>query len=172
MKKNLLTIIILSLGILNMILTAVIVFAVVPTTIRTNDLIAKVASNIDLELESPIPNSETGDISIADMEVYPIENDITINLKKAGNDTKSHFALVSASFSLNMKAEDFKALEPTIATHESSITEIITEEFQKYTVLDVTANKDIIKAEILRRVQEYFKSDFIISMSVGKLIVE
>ncbi len=171
MKRNLLTIIILALGILNMVLTAVIVFAVVPTTMRTNTLISKVASTIDLELESPEANS-LNKIDIADIEVYQIPDDMTINLKNDANDTKSHYALVSVSLSINTKAEDYKVLQPTIATNESSITEIITDEFSKYTVSTVNDNKEIIKAEILKKLQALFKSDFIISISVGKLVVE
>lgn len=171
MKRNLLTIIILALGILNMILTAVIVFAVVPTTMRTNSLISKVASTIDLELESPSDKDEN-QIDIADIEVYQIPEDLTINLKNDTNDDKNHYALVSVSLSINTKSEDYKVLQPTIATNESSITEIITDEFSKYTVSTVTANKENIKAEILEKLQELFKSDFIISISVGKLVVE
>ncbi len=171
MKRNLLTIIILALGILNMILTAVIVFAVVPTTMRTNSLISKVASTIDLELESPSDKGEN-QIDIADIEVYQIPEDLTINLKNDANDEKNHYALVSVSLSINTKSEDYKVLQPTIATNESSITEIINDEFSKYTVSTVTANKENIKAEILDKLQKLFKSDFIISISVGKLVVE
>ena len=171
MKRNLLTIIILALGILNMVLTAVIVFAVVPTTMRTNTLISKVASTIDLELESPAANNPNK-IDIADIEVYDIPDDMTINLTKEPNDTKSHYALVSVSLSINTKSEDYKTLQPTIATNETSITEIITDEFSKYTVSNVKANKENIKAEILRKLQEMFKSDFIVSISVGKIVVE
>lgn len=171
MKRNLITIIILALGILNMILTAVIVFAVVPTTMRTNSLISKVASTIDLELESPSDKGEN-QIDIADIEVYQIPEDLTINLKNDTNDEKNHYALVSVSLSINTKSEDYKVLQPTIATNESSITEIINDEFSKYTVSTVTANKENIKAEILEKLQTLFKSDFIISISVGKLVVE
>ena len=171
MKRNLLTIIILALGILNMVLTAVIVFAVVPTTMRTNTLISKVASTIDLELESPDADNPNK-IDIADIEVYNIPEDMTINLTKEPNDTKSHYALVSVSLSINTKSEDYKTLQPTIATNETSITEIITDEFSKYTVSTVKANKENIKAEILKQLQEMFKSDFIVSISVGKIVVE
>lgn len=175
MKKNILTIIILALGLLNMILTAVIVFTVVPTTMRTNNLIAKVASSINLELESPnteTADPETSEINLADTEVYTIEDPMTINLKRIEDDTKNHYAKVNVSFSINTKSKDYKTLNPTILTNESYMKEIITEEFQKYTFLNVTDNKNNIKVEILRRVQEHFKSDFIISVSVGEIIVE
>lgn len=171
MKRNLLTVIILALGILNMILTAVIVFAVVPTTMRTNSLISKVASTIDLELESP-SDKEEDQVDIADVEVYEIPDDITINLKPEPNDTKNHYARVSVSLSINTKAKDYKSLQPTIETNRSSITEIINDEFAKYTASTVMENKDNIKEEILKRIQELFKSDFIIGISVGKIVAE
>ena len=164
---------------LNMILTAVIVFTVVPTTMRTNKLIAKVTSNIDLELESSsTETTETADtqineISLEDTEVYEINDPMTINLMRVENDTKNHYAKVNnVSFSINTKSKEYKKLNPTILPNESYITEIIQEEFQKFTFLNVTENKNNIKVEILRRVQEHFKSDFIISVSIGELIVE
>lgn len=170
MKKNILTIVILALGILNMLLTAVIVFAVVPTTLRTNNLIAKVASSIDLELETPI-EGEDNEINIEDIEVYQVPEDLIINLKKEGN-SANHYASVSVSFSINKKSEDYTKLQPTIETNVSTITEIINDEFAKYSMDTVYDNKEKIKAEILRRVQEYFKSDFIFSVTIGKLVVE
>lgn len=171
MKKNILTIIILALGILNMLLTAIIVFAVVPTTMKTNNLISKVASSIDLELQ--LANDDTKDsVAISDIEVYKIENDMTINLKNNANDSENHYALVSASLSINMKSEDYKTLQPTVSTNESYITEIFSDEISKYTMQEVKVNKEKIKADILKRIQEHFKSDFIISVSIGKLVVE
>ena len=172
MKKNILTIIILALGVLNMILTAVIVFTVVPTTTKTNNLIAKVASSIDLELESPITETESTEISVEDTEVYSIKDPMTINLLTSENDTKSHYALVTVSFSINKKAEDYETLQPIIEANETYMTEIIEEEFGKYTMQNVKENKNNIKVEILRLVQEHFKSDSIISVSVGKLVLQ
>lgn len=172
MKKNLLTIIILALGILNIILTAVIVFAVVPTTMRTNNLIAKVASSIELELETPTTEEAAKEIDIADIENYYIEDEIIINLVNSGKDSKNHFAKVEVSLSINTKSKDYKSLQPKIADNEGAIKEIIRDEFSKYTELNITENKDAIKADILTRIQEYFNSDFIINISVGNLIVE
>lgn len=171
MKKNLLTVFILALCILNVVLGAVIVFTVVPTTIRTNNLISKVASAIDLEIESTA-EKDVPEVDIADLEVYPVPDDIIINLKKEENDTNSHYASVSVDLSINTKSEDYKTLNPTIETNVSKIKEIISDEFSKYTVNTVTENKENIKSEILRRIQEYFKSDFIVSISIGKLVVE
>lgn len=170
MKKNLLTILILALGILNMILTAVIVFAVVPTTMRTNALISKVASTIQLELEGS-KNEDEEKISIADIETYNIEEKMTINLKNSPNDSKSHYASVTVSLSMNKKAEDYSKLKDSISANENAIKEIIRDEFINYTKEQVTSNeyKEKIKSNILMKIQEYFGSDFIAGISTGIL---
>jgi flagellar FliL protein len=174
MKKNMLAILILALCILNVVLGAVIVFTVVPTTVRTNNLITKVSSAIDLELSSSSSSTETqaAVVDVADLEGYPILEDSPLNLKKDVNDTVSHYALVSVSLSLNKKSKDYKSLQPTIETNKSNITEIISDEFSKYTFNNVSDNKENIKVEILRRIQEYFKSDFITNISFGKFITQ
>ena len=51
MKKNILTIVIMASTLLNLILTIVIVFSVVPAMNKTGKLVDKVASVIDLEIE-------------------------------------------------------------------------------------------------------------------------
>lgn len=170
MKKNLLTILILALGILNMILTAVIVFAVVPTTMRTNALISKVASSIELELEGSKDNDENK-IDLADIETYNIEEKMTINLKNSLNTTKSHYASVTVSLSVNKKSEDYAKLNSTILAHENAIKEIIRDEFVNYTKEEVTTNeyKEKIKSDILLKIQEHFDSDFIVGISTGIL---
>lgn len=174
MKKNMLAILILALCILNVVLGAVIVFTVVPTTVRTNNLITKVSSAIDLELSSSSTLTETqaAVVDVADLEGYPILEDSPLNLKKDTNDTAIHYALVSVSLTLNKKSKDYKTLQPTIESNKSSITEIISDEFSKYTFNNVLDNKENIKAEILRRIQEYYKSDFITNISIGKCVTQ
>lgn len=172
MKKNLITMIILTMGILNLLLTSLIVFTMVPNTIKTNKLIDKVASSIDLEIEPLTGTTANQNVKIEDLEAYPITEDITINLKDIEGSKDGNFALVSASLSINTKSKDYKALNGKIETNESSITEIIRDEFAKYNKNTVRANKDIIKEDILERIAEYFGSDFIVGISLGKFIVE
>ena len=51
MKKGLINLILLVLVVTNVVLTAILVFAVVPAMNSTTDLVAKVAQAIDLEKE-------------------------------------------------------------------------------------------------------------------------
>ena len=55
MKKNLMTVIILALVLVNLVLTAILAFTIIPQTRKSNQLIDKIASAIDLELEDGLP---------------------------------------------------------------------------------------------------------------------
>lgn len=165
MRKNMLTIIIFAMALINIVLSAVIIFVIVPTSNKTNNLITKVASIIDLELESP----ETGaaELAVSDIATHDIPDKQTINLKKT--DDISHYVIVDVSLSINKTNKDTVDLEPLIDENETTINEIVQDEFSKYTIDDVNDNKNVIKEKVLTRIQEYFKSDFIINVSFGNL---
>jgi len=150
---------------INIVMSAVIIFVIVPTSNKTNNLVTKVASIIDLELESP----EEGDteIAVSDITTYDIPDQLQINLKKS--DEVEHFALLNVSLSINKNHENTVEYEPLIAEYDNSIKEIVTEEFQKYTIEEVTNNKKSIKEQVLTRIQDLFKSDFIINVSFGNI---
>ena len=79
MKKNLMTVIILALVLVNLVLTAMLAFAIIPQTKKSNQLIDKIASAIDLELEDGGNKGEIP-IPVEDIEVYDIESSFTVNL--------------------------------------------------------------------------------------------
>lgn len=168
MKKNILTVIILAMALINIVLSAVIIFVIVPTSNKTNKLVTKVASIIDLELESP--DSEELNISVSDITTYEIEDKLQINLKKS--DDIEHYAILNVSLTINQKNEDTINLEPKITEFENDIKEIVTEEFSKYTIDEVNDNMNNIKDQVKIRIQELFKSDFIINVSFGNRILQ
>ncbi|ROR30774.1 flagellar FliL protein [Mobilisporobacter senegalensis] len=170
MRKNLLSIIVIALCVINVIFSAVLVFAVVPTSNKTNKLIAQVASIIDLELESP--DGESSNVSVQDIAIHNIEDELTITLKGNEGDTKSHYALLKVSLSLDTTSKDYETLSPTIATNESVIKEIINNVFSNYTASEVVANKEQIKEEVLTQLRDYFKSNFIINVSFSNMLVQ
>jgi len=167
MKKNILTIIIMAIALINTVLLAVLIFVIVPTSNKTNQLVAKVASIVDLELESP--EAGAAELAVSDINTYDLIDKLTINLKKT--DETVHYALLNVSLSINSKHEDTATLEPKIVENENAIEEIVTEEFGKYTIDEVNDNKNAIKEQVLIRIQEHFKSDFIINVSFGNLIL-
>ncbi len=168
MKKNILTIIIMAITLINTILLAVLIFAIVPTANKTMKLIDQVNSIVDLELESP--EGEQEEIAVSDIATYNIADKLTINLKS--DDGESHYAILKVSISMNTKNEQYATLSTKIAENENAIKEIVSDEFGKYTKDEVNANKAMIKEQIIVRIQEYFKSDFIINVSFGDLITQ
>ncbi len=168
MKKNMLTVIIMAMALINIVLSAVIIFVIVPTSNKTNKLVSKVAQIIDLELESP--DDEKEQIAVSDIETYQIQDKLTIRLK--ASDSKKHYVIVYASLSINKKHEDYEALNKYVADKENEIKEIFTDEFSAYTIDNVDENKNLIKEKILDRIQDLFKSDFIINVSFGNLLYD
>ncbi len=169
MKKNLATILLIAMAFVNLTLSVVLVFVVVPASTKSNNLITKVMQILDLELESAEPTPEIG---VEDIEVYAFEDKITVNLAKTSNDSVNHYALFSVSLSMNKKHSDFESKNALIKTSEINIKEIISEEFGKYTIDTVLTNKEVIKAAIITRLTEYFDSSFIINVSFGDILVQ
>ena len=173
MKKNILSIVILALCLINMVLTSVMIFTIVPTNNKTNRLISQISSVIDLELESP-EDAEEEQIPVTEIEPYKVTNGesggaLTINLKQ-GEDNKDHYAMLdSVTLSVHKKSKDYKKLSGTLETSTNKILEIVTEEITKYSYDDAKNNREQMKANILEKIQNYFQSDFIVDVSFDNL---
>ena len=148
MKKNMLSIVMIALLVVNIVLNVVLLFAVVPNASKTNNLIKKVASAVDLQIEEESDGSE--DYSIADLKSYTFTSDsLTITLKK-NDDGKDHYAVITGiSLSLNSKADDYDTISQYITNNEIKIKDKITSVFSKYTKDEAQSKVDSIKKEIL-----------------------
>ena len=168
MRKNMLAIIILAATLVNITLSAVTLFAIVPKANRTDELIRKIVSAIDLELETPL-EGEYGEVQSADMVSHAIEGQQPINLKK-GADGKGHFALVRITLTLNSKAEDYETISTLLAGSETRIIEIVEEEFANYTNEEVVTYKDEIKNNVLQKVQNLLGSRSVIGIVLNTTV--
>lgn len=168
MKKNILTIIIMAIVLINTILTGVLLFVIVPASNKTAKLVDKVASIVNLELEDP--DADINQQNVEDIATYRFAEELTVNLKSSGDGT-SHFALVPVSLSMNSKHPDYEKFKERIADYEGVITEIISDEINKYTKNEVLDKKKEIKDAVLIRIQEFFNSDFIININFGNMVV-
>lgn len=102
------TVIILALVLVNLVLTAILAFTIIPQTRKSNQLIDKIASAIDLELEDG-SSKDTAAVPVEDIEVYDIEASFTVNLSPSG-DGKDHVAVFSIGLSLNTKSDGYKSI--------------------------------------------------------------
>lgn len=172
MKKNLLSIIILALLIVNLVLTSIMMFSVMGTNKKTGAVVADIASILKLELGNGEGGAEEAPVvSMEDTAIYEIEDEMTILLAK-GADEGEHVALVQVSLSMNTKDKGYKTYGATIGDQESLIKGVITDVISKYTADEVQPRIEDIKEEILSEIQKMYESEFIYQITFSKVFVQ
>ena len=162
MKKNLITVITLALVVVNLVLTVILTITILPETKKANELITKVCSAIDLDLESGSATSNAN-IPIDQIDVYNIEDQQTINLKSSG-DGKDNFAMITVSISMDKKNKDYKELQPEVENKVELIKGEINNIVSQYTIEEIKDNQSAVQNEILKDLQKMFGSDFIVAV--------
>ena len=161
MKKNLLSVVILALLVVNLILTGIMMFSCVSANKKTAALVNDIASVLDLELTGGGSNTEeVAAVSVADTEIYNIADAMTVALRPS-DDGKEHYCTCEVPFSMNKTHEDYETMSPMVATQESKIRSIIIGVIGGYTKEEAQANQKAIESEILEQVQQMFGSNFI-----------
>lgn len=155
MKKGLINIILLVLTITNIILTAIVVFAIVPAMNDTSDLVSKVASAIDLEKEG---NSQLTDgISIDNLVVHNFAEKVTVALKGSENNAV-HYAQFGVTLSLDKTAEGYDDYKGKLTTNEPIMTKEIQNIVSKYTISEIQNNQTAILQEITLKLREMYNN--------------
>jgi len=171
MKKNLMSVLILALVVVNLALTALLLLTVLPQSKKANELITKVVSAIDLELESgQVTNSNT--IPISDLEVYAVNggNAWLINLQST--DDKAHHAQIAVSLSMNTQDDGYKDGSEAIASKEALIMDVINRVIGGYTADVLKNDPQGAQQEILKELQQLFEDDFIVGVTFPTFTVE
>ena len=168
MKMNLMTVIILALVLVNLVLTAILAFTIIPQTRKSNQLIDKIASAIDLELEDG-SGKDTAAVPVEDIEVYDIEASFTVNLSPSG-DGKDHVAVFSIGLSLNTKSDGYKSIGiEGLKAKETLIKNDINTIVSEYTMEQFREDEQSVKDAILEDLQEMFGADFIVGVSFSSV---
>ena len=170
MKKNMMSVLILALLIVNIVLTSVMMFSVVGTARKTSALIDDISAAINLELDNQKGTSDEVaviEVPIENIEVYKIEEEMTVPLTRGG-DGKDHYYLVSVALSLNKKDKAYKKLKDTIADKEELIKGEIISVIGSHTVEEMQQDVDTVRMEILSRIQKLFDSEFIFNVTFTK----
>ena len=174
MKKNLISVLILALVVVNLVLTAVLTFTIVPQTKKSNELINQVCSAINLELESG-DNKDTTSVPIENIEVYNITDSFTVNLADSG-DGKKHYAVFSVGLSMNTQSEGYTTYGGTdgLTAKETIIRSEINTIVSSYTIDEFNAEgQKAVKEEILETMQNMFGgTDFIVGVNFSSVTTE
>ena len=161
MKKNLMSVVILALLVVNLILTGIMMFSCVSANKKTAALVNDIASVLDLELTGGGSNTEeVAAVSVADTEIYNIADAMTVALRPS-EDGKEHYCMCEVSFSMNKTHEDYETMSPMVAAQESKIRSSIIGLIGGYTKEEAQANQKAIESAILEQVQQMFGSNFI-----------
>jgi flagellar basal body-associated protein FliL len=155
MKKGLMTIIIVAITLVNLVLTSILIFTVVPTMNSTARVVKKISNLIDLETTS----QDTTNVPIDRLEVYNIEEKLTVSLQST--DGKAHYAVVYTSLYLNTQNADYKKYASSISDKEAIIKSDIINIVSKYTMEQIRDDQDKVTDEILAKLREEYNSDFI-----------
>lgn len=171
MKKNLISILILALLVVNLILTTVMMFATMSSVKKTSALVSSIASVLNIEINGSAGNEteENNTVTMADTDIYNIEDEIMIALKK-GDDEKPHYCQVKVSLLMNKKHEDYAANSASLATSSSVIQGIVNDVIASYTYEEVQTNRDAITQEILLNIQQMYGSTFVYGITFSKFL--
>ncbi len=167
MKKNLLTVLILALIMVNIVLTTVMMFSVMSTNKKTAKLVNNIATVLNLEWTEPGEDpSENAAISLADTAVYNINGSMTIPLAMDENG-KQGYIVFDVSLSMNKKDKDYKKYSETMAERESLVKDVITSVVTSHTQAECRNNFEGLKEEILEAIQNLFGSKFIFDVGLS-----
>lgn len=176
MKKNLLSILILALLIVNIVLNVIVMISVTSTNKKTASLIGNIATILNLELEKGDEQEGEVVVSMEDTATYDIADKLTVPLRmeseENGGDGKQHFLVVSVSLAMNIKDKGYETYgtEEAMKAKEGMIKGEITDVISGYTLSDVQRDGDAVREEILQRLQNMFDSKFIYKVTFRDFI--
>ena len=102
MKKSLLQIITLTLVVVNLILSALLIFTCMPAISKTGKLVDRICEIVDLDVSGSSDEPETVDIKKLEEVAVTFNGESTTSLTlKTGDDGKAHVIVVGVSIILN-----------------------------------------------------------------------
>ena len=160
MKKNLISVIILALLIVNIALTSVMLFSVTSTNKATADMVMRITGAMDMELSSADGTAFTPVVPIENIASYDIADTMTIRLKQ-DEDGAEHYIMIAVTLSMDKEHEDYKEYGESLTDRESLIKSEIINVIGQYTMAEAQADEAGMKQAILERIQNMFGSDFV-----------
>lgn len=168
MKKNMFTIIVIALCVVNMALTSIMLFVMMPAFSNMNNIISQVSSILNIELDSD--NKEEAAYSLSDVEIKEVTfdsagNSQTINLAPSA-DSKPHYGIIKGvKFELNTKADDYKDVVDIIDNKPSLLSDVVKDVIASFT--DETITEGAVKEQSLVRIADKLDgSKAIVGMSL------
>lgn len=169
MKKNLITVIILALCVVNLILNIMLVFVCMPSAKKTNNLITEIASVMNLELES---SKGKNSVALENIATLDLDKQV-VNLKDDGSGT-SHFVQVGITLELDNSAEDYTQLNTVLTNSKGAVFDEARNVIQAYTYAEITDQKvqEKVKSKILENLQKKYGTRCIYNVSFSSFTTQ
>ncbi len=164
MKKNLITVLILAISIINLVFNIILFFVFMPSVAKTNKLIGDISEVLDLELASQSASS-AGQVDVNNLVEFKLEEGSPINLASNGDD-ELHALKYGITIKMDKTAKDYEKINTTLSTSTSYIYDITRDVVGQYTyeqVIDVNVRKEI-KEKLLVEFKQYFNTECIYSV--------
>jgi len=169
MKKNLISILILALLVVNVVLTAIMMFSVMGAAKKTSKLVTEISTALNLELSGNEGTEGPAAITIADLESVDIADQLTIPLA-IGDDGKTHYCVVKVTFYLNKTSEDYETMAPVFTANTSLNKSVVNTVIGKYTYDEAQRSTDAMKNAILTAIRNEYGSDFIYRVEFSDIL--
>lgn len=162
MKKNILTIVIMAASLINLVLSAVLIFSVMPAMNKTSNLVDKVASVIDLEIEDA--DAAEAEYTIEDLVPFDIAYEKSANIRlQPGSDGEAHYVVIDGiTISYNKNADDYSKVSGMITENTAYVEDIVKETIGEYSFDNMDQNK--IKQEAVKKLQEKYNTECIVDV--------
>lgn len=168
MKKNLMTVLILALLVVNIVLNCVVMISVTSTNKKTASLVNNISTALNLELTPPGADEAPVQVSLADTETHLLGAGLMFPMSP-GEDGKQAYFVCDITLSMNKKHKDYKKYGgENIANYDGLIQDAITTVISSHTVDECRNDFEGLKDEILKAVQDdVFDSNFIYQVSIS-----
>lgn len=170
MKKNIFSVIITALTVINVVLTAVLFFVMIPTFNKTNTLLTQVASVLNIELDADDEADPDSDYKLSDLQAIPVtwESQATYNLK-TDTDNKERFAMLKGyTLYLNKNADDFDDVNEMLTADTAQVTSIISSVIGKHTYTEAT--QDLVQKETLEEIEKLLDSKVVVRIALDGFV--
>lgn len=167
MKRNLMSVLVLALVVVNIVLSAVTMVSIISTNKKTGDLVNNITTAMNLQLTNPggtvIPGNTQ--VALADTKMYDVGT-MTMRLASEPGDSSDHYLKCDISLSMNSQHEDYATYGESMDEYLSLIKDAIQTEVSQHTRADCN-DMETLKEDILYAVQGVFGSDFIFRVAVS-----
>lgn len=170
MKKNLLTVLILALMIVNIVLTTIIMVSVISANKKTAELVGNVAAALNVQFTAPGSEGEAEPaVSLENTQVYPLPESLMIQVSTA--EGGSVYFIFDMSLSMDIKGKGYKKLGENITSggYDSVIEDLVNSIVGAHTEEECRNDIDSIKQEILQAIQNLTGYDFVYKINISNI---